>query len=362
MTKENTLLVGLALALFAGPITQLRASTFIDHATNADAVVVGTITTRVEGRDAVTFDISVLRTLKGSGIPSVVHVSHKWNGGMMGPTATLATTITGIWLLAEIPSGGWDVIACRPGNLIDSLFFPAAAAPPSGPFAYPSGASLQDSVTLEAAAGLQSPQANPQDFLSVVDSGTASTATLLGAMITSPETSFQAVGLAGMLLVNQTGALTALSQLWPLLASEPNRILVVFALRDNWRDTTPAGVGQLSGVISGLDSSSDLRAAAIRSLMATHTVESLPLFSGLLSSPNPQERIEAAIAISGFVNGCNIQTPATVASLKHLSCGTSSYQTSDTMAHHVFGFGSPDEQAASVAYWQSWWESHPGVQ
>ena len=92
------------------------------------------------------------------------------------------------------------------------------------------------------------------------------------------------------------------------------------------------------------------------------TAASLPLFSQLLFGSNPTEQTEAAIAISAFVNGCNIQTPATVASLGHMYCDNSTpYKSTDTMAHRIFGLGSQAEQASAIAYWQSWWTSHPEV-
>jgi hypothetical protein len=360
MKLQRILLTGRFLILLAGSVLGLRASTLSDLATNADAVVVGTVTTRLEGRDAVTFDITVQRVLKGTGVPALVHVSHNGNG-VQGPTATLDATVTGIWLLTKSSSGNWDVIACRGGPLFGSLFFPASGVPPGGLYAYSSSTSLQDSLTFEAASGIES-LGNPQDLLSVISYGEASTRIVLGAFLASSNTSFKAVGLAGMLMMNHTGTLTALAELWPLLANEPNRTLVVSALQDDWRDTTPAGVGQLSALVSSATTTADLRAAAIRSLMASHTAASLPLFSRLLFGSDSDEQMEAAIAISAFVNGCSTQTPATVASLGHLNCGgTSAYQSDDTIAHHVFGLATGSERASAVAFWQAWWNSHPGV-
>ena len=201
------------------------------------------------------------------------------------------------------------------------------------------------------------------DLMAMIGSGAASTPVILSTFVASPNTSYEAVGVAGMLLMNQAGSLSVLSNVWPQLANEPNRVLVIPALRDEWRDTTPAGVAQLSSLVGSPAVTADLRAAAIRSLMATHTAASLPLFSQLLFGSNPTEQTEAAIAISAFVNGCNIQTPATVASLGSLYCDNSApYKSADTMANRIFGFGSQAEQASAIAYWQSWWTSHPGVQ
>jgi len=348
------------IILFASSILCLRASTLSDAAMHADAVVAGSVTTRVEGVTATTFDITVHRVLKGIDVPATVHVSHQWNGGTQGPAATFDVTVKGIWLLGKTPSGNWDVIPCRSGNSFSSLFYPASAASPGGPYAYSPGASLVDSLAFEVAAGLEA-LGSPQDLLGVIDVAAASTPVVLGIFAASKDSSLQAVGLAGMLQTNQAGTLTVLSHLSPVLGNEPNWTLVVSALRDSWRDTTPTGIGQLSALVAAASTPSDLRTAGIRSLMATHTAESLPLFAELLFASNPDEQMEAAIAISAFVNGCNTQTPATVASLGHLNCGVSPYKSSETIAHQVFGLGSASDQAPAVAFWRTWWASHPGV-
>lgn len=353
------------LALISGSLLNLQASMLSDLAAHADAVVVGTVNTRFEGRSSVTFNITVQRVLAGVGVPLTVQVSHAWNGGMLGPAQTIDFTITGIWFLSRSSSSNWDVIPCRGSNLFGSLYFPALPTPPTGAYAYTAGATLQDVLALEAAAAdLQgSLQANAIDLLSVISPGSTSTQIVLNAFVASPQTSFAAVGLTGMLMTSQGGSLNSLTQLWPQLSAEPNKTLVVSALRDYWRDTTPAGVGQLAALVQAATTTPDLRAAAIRSLMATHTAASMPLFSQLLFGSDPTEQIEAAIAISAFVNGCNIQTAATVPSLAHLICDNPTpYKNSDTFAHLVIGIGSASDQAPAVAYWQSWWANHPGVE
>jgi hypothetical protein len=135
-------------------------------AAKADAAVVGTVTTRFEAKTLVTFDIAVQRVIKGDGVPAVVHVSHHWNGGWIGPAATFEVTVTGIWMLTKTPSGNWDVMPCRqPNNLFVNLSYPASPSVPSGPQAYSSGTPLADSLTFEVAAGLQSQGHSPHDHI-----------------------------------------------------------------------------------------------------------------------------------------------------------------------------------------------------
>lgn len=258
-----------------------RASSLSDLAARADAVVVGTINTRFESRNLVSFNVSILRVLKGTALPGSVAIAHSWAGGAQGPPATYDAGITGIWFLSHSTAGAWDVIPCRPTSLFGSLYFPASTAPPQGVYSYTPRAPLADALNLEAAAGIQATQASPADLMAVLSYGAASAPSILSALVASPNPSHEAAGVAGMLLTNQPGALSALLNVWPQLANEPNRVLVISALRDEWRDTTPAGVAQLSSLVGSSAATADLRAAAIRSLMATHTAASLPLFSQL---------------------------------------------------------------------------------
>ena len=68
-----------------------------------------------------------------------------------------------------------------------------------------------------------------------------------------------------------------------LSINDPNRPLIVSALRDSWRDSTPAAIQQLVSYTAGLQNGSDVRAAAIRALAAIHTKATLPFLASLLS-------------------------------------------------------------------------------
>jgi hypothetical protein len=130
MKFRKTEITGRILVLFVGAVLNLNASGLSDLAAQADAVVVGTIATRIEGSSNVTFDISVQRALAGAAVPATVHISHNWNGGMAGPTATIDFALAGIWFLSNGPSGSWDVIPCRGGNLFGSLVARTRAGTP----------------------------------------------------------------------------------------------------------------------------------------------------------------------------------------------------------------------------------------
>jgi hypothetical protein len=56
------------------------AGTIVDLAPEADAILVGSITSRMESDEIVSFTITVDRILKGQGIPTVIHVEHPGNG------------------------------------------------------------------------------------------------------------------------------------------------------------------------------------------------------------------------------------------------------------------------------------------
>jgi hypothetical protein len=146
----------------------------------------------------------------------------------------------------------------------------------------------------------------------------------------------------------------------PSLNSEPYRFHVVAGLRDYWRETTSASTSQLITLANTESIGGDMQQAAIRSLMMTHTAESLGFFGHLLFSADATARMQAVVAISAYVNGCGVQTPATVVNFDHLKCaGTTTYKTPSTIANFAFGVGPATEGAPLVAYWQGWWNDHP---
>ncbi len=308
--------------------------------------------------------------MEGSVPDATISVIHPWAGAVRGPAWTGGQPLYGIWFLSMNDSGTWDVLISRPSQgvrTVFGIFLPASSAPLSPPYAYPAGTPLLDALVYETAAGVQSasaqsPDADPEVLLGAFDSiNTPAVQAMLATCLASSSPAFQAVGLAGSLERGVPGTIQQLVQLWPTISVDPHQADVVFALRNSWRDPTPAAVQQLASMTAAaLPAYSDLRAAAIRALAAIHTKEALPFLATLLVSIDPGEQERAVYGLSSFANGCPMQTNGNVVSLAYLQCDQPSpYRTADTTANFGFRAGPPDQESALVSFWQTWWNNHP---
>jgi hypothetical protein len=330
---------------------------------NSDATVVGSITSRVEGPTQVSFTLVVGRVLIGSLSEGLsLSVVHPWAGSFRGADRTIPETLVGIWFVRRSSPGHWDVLPARPSagvRVMTGLFLPATASlPSSGAYAYGPGTPPLDAVCYETASGVQSTGGDPEmlrDAYSGMNSAVVQS--VLSGYLASTNAAFQAVGLAGMLERQSSGAVQQLAQMWPSVSSDPHGSDVLSALRDSWRD--PSGVTQLASLISTRSPGDQLRAVATRALAAIHTKEALPFLAGLLGSTNPDDQIQAILGLSSFANGCPMQTRANTSSLAYLICdGPSAYKTPETVANFGFRPGQPGQEEGLVSFWSAWWMAH----
>ncbi len=145
------------LCLF--PAMLLQAGGIRDVASKADAIVVGSITTRLESTDRVSFDIVVQRVLKGGALPTVIHVNHRWTRrGMVSPRTirTYNATFFGVWALQRTDgSTTWNVLVMNgTDGFMPALFLPAELELPSS-YQYPSNVPLTDALAFEVGAGVK---------------------------------------------------------------------------------------------------------------------------------------------------------------------------------------------------------------
>ena len=173
-------------------------------ATKADAIVLGTVTTRTEGQGIVSFDISPERILKGTG-PLNARVVHQWSGKLAGPAQKIDVPLHGIWFLVRSSASEWDVLTVRPTwhGLISGLYFPVSAL--SADYQYQPGSPLLDVLTFEVAAGLESTGDTSGILTAIGSSNTVSAQTVLNHLLNSPSASSQLVGLSGALSRGQMG-------------------------------------------------------------------------------------------------------------------------------------------------------------
>lgn len=369
-SQSQIALAGIAMVALAVP--PLQAAGLDYYSSQASAIVIGTVNTRTESPTQVSFAINIARVLAG-GVPgTTVAVNHNWTRTVIvsPPVITDNTPLVGLWFLVGSPATGWDILEPRQNmhGTAYALFLPASLIPPTGPFAYPAGTSLNDSLVFEVAAGIQganpsSPDADPEALLGAVGSiQSAAVTAVFSAYLTAGSPAFAAVGLAGSLGLGLPQAIQQLTSHWSSISSDPHSSLVISALRDVWRGTDPSSVTELAAFAASAPAGSTVRSAAIRALAAVHTTEALPFLASLLSSAVPSEQERAIYGVSAFANGCPVQTQGNVVSMSYLQCNLpSAYRSSDTLANFGFRPGTLAQESALAQYWQTWWDSNPSL-
>jgi hypothetical protein len=354
--------------LSLGAAASLRAGIISDTATKAEAIVVGNLTTRLEGPESVSFDINVERVLKGDSSLRTIHVSHQWvgigNAISSKQTKQIDAHIRGIWCLQRTPSG-WDVLSTRSSPFaMGALLWPVADALPLD-YQYPSGTPLLDVLMFEIAAGHEA-SGHPEELIGATgSSNTPALQTVFAHLLSSQKPELRAVAIAGMLSGGQPDSIAKLRQHWPTLSADRNAGVVLSSLRYAFRDTTPTSILQLAQLADAQSTSVELRQAAIWAVSSIHTRESQPFLASLLLSSDPDERARGVFGMSSFANGCPPQTLDNVKSMEYLQFkNPSPYRNAETIAHFTLGSStniSAGDQTLGrfVAFWRDWWDHHP---
>jgi hypothetical protein len=362
MKSYYAMLLSMAALSLAVPA---RAADLVYLTNSADAIVVGATNSRLEGAERVSFDLAAERIIKGDTTITLFHVSHPWRrlGAAFSGDATepINVSIHGLWFLRRSASGDWDVLPANGRDgMIFNLYLPATSVVPQR-YAAASGASVLDHVVLEFAAGAEGDGNRIRAAVEVLRTArTPAIDVVTAAYLASPAPVVQSAGLTLSLAHNQPDAIATLVRLWPSVSTDPSRVQIAAALRDSYRDPSPAAIKQLAA-LAGDAAFSELRPAAIRALAAIHTKEALPALAELLQSSDPEERMTGVFGLSSFANGCPAQTPDNVASLEYLQFeNPSPYRNSDTIAHFAFRRGPAEQEAELVSYWLGWWSKHKG--
>ncbi|MGA8581789.1 MAG: HEAT repeat domain-containing protein, partial [Bryobacteraceae bacterium] len=282
--------------------------------------------------------------------------------GPISPS-TFAVSLHGIWFLKHTTTSTWDLIPSSGiGGDASSLFWPTPAALPAA-YAPAPGASLLDTLMLQAAAGLEAVGVMPQDLRGIIETyppvpPSPAVQAILARWVTLPTPGFREVGVACMLDTGAPGAVAQLVQLGPSIG-EPWASTITTALEQSYRDSTPSSVTQLAQYASAGTTTAAMRKAAIRALAAIHTKEALPFLATLLNSSDPFEQGQGVYGLGAFANGCTPQTPGNVVSMAYLSLkNPSKFKTTDTIANFALG-GNPAAGdpvlAQRLTFWQNWW-------
>jgi hypothetical protein len=334
----------------------LYGATVADVATICPVVAVGTMRSRSETASNVSFDISILRVLKGAAGSGTVHVSHNWmrTGGIrIGGSPTVTGTVVGIWCLhpPNASTDDWDVEAINgPDGLFVSMSWPAAAALPPAyqiPFV-----PLADTLLFELAAGVEA-SGNPATAIgATLGAQSSSVQFVANRFATSSNPDFQIAGLAGLIPI-QPSAIGSVSAMWPSISGSPHRFDLVVAIRESFRDPAPASINQLVQLAAF---SPEMREASVHAISSIHTQASLPFLASLLTSSDAKEQARGVFGLSSFANMCPAETPANVVSMAYLQCANNGpYSTGDTSAN----FASPRTPSSQVvSFWIDWWNQN----
>jgi hypothetical protein len=353
MTKHFFISVFLGASLFP-----LYGATVADVAAICPVVAVGTITSRSETASNLSFDISILRVLKGAAGSGTVHVSHMWaRGGIViteNPTITVTSTFVGIWCLhpPNASTDDWDVQAINgPDGLLVSMSWPAVATLPDAyqvPFV-----PLADTLLFERAAGVEGDGVNPGIAIgAALGAQSSSVQFVANRFAASSIPDFQIAGLAGLIPI-QPSAIGSVSAMWSSISSSPHRFDLVVAIRESFRDPSPASINQLVQLAS---LSPEMREASVHAISSIHTQASLPFLASLLTSSDANDQARGVFGLSSFANVCPAETPANVVSIAYLQCANNgSYSSGDTSAN----FASPGTPASQVvSFWIDWWNQN----
>jgi len=327
--------------------------------TSCPVIAVGTTASRNETRTMVSFGLSVQRVLKGPLFSGTVNVSHQWSGGVggfrIGGSPVITQTIVGIWCLKPGASGGaWDVQPINgPDGLFVSMFWPAAPTLPAAYANQVQNVPSADALLFELAAGVEAAGMNPATAMGATQGAQASSVQFIAnRFVASPQPDFQIAGLTALIPL-QPSAIASVAALWPSISSNPHRYDLVVAIRETFRDPSPASIQHLVQLAS---LSPEMREAAIHAISSIHTQASLPFLASLLTSSDPKEQARGLFGLSSFANTCPAVTPANVVSMGYLQCANNGpYSTADTVANFAAP-GTPSAQ--TVSFWINWWKQN----
>ena len=237
----------------------------------ADAVVVGSINTRLEDANRVSFSISVERVIKGEANMKVAHVLHPWKRlgielSSRGSNKPIDAPVYGMWFLQRAGPSEWDVIPAngRDGMLFN-LYLPAAQVLPQR-YTTKLATSVIDSIVVEFAAGAEAERNRLRTAVELLKTiQTPAIGTVTDAYVTSSTPGFQIAGITLALAHNNPDSLSALVRVWPGIRQDLAREYTVTSLRDSFRDVSPAAVTQLAAIIDD-GSLPELRSAGIRAI------------------------------------------------------------------------------------------------
>lgn len=223
----------------------------------------------------------------------------------------------------------------------------------------PGAATLGDRMALEIAAAIQA-YTGPAGLyyqalhlLRIADSPFSPS--LYATLASNPDPQVRFIGLAGLLAGPGKGeALAKIAADAVLIPGLRTRSLVELAIAAV-RSSDPVTIQALGSLSTS--SNQELQWVAAVALANIHSVDTLPLLTGLLDAADRRTRYQAIVGLSRFVDGLPIQTPETTRNFKALyAIGPTPFRTRDTDQYSLSRTATgPDDDSANVNFWKSWW-------
>ncbi|MGE5567958.1 MAG: hypothetical protein ACM3S5_02870 [Rhodospirillales bacterium] len=313
----------------------------------------------LQSGDAVSFDLSIIRVIKGALLPGSVQ-KIVWTAEVAIPVTRVLPRVTGLWFLVKSATGEMTVLPNAVGSAeFEDTYFAAVDNPEPRLYATTGGESPLEAAMLEIAAAIDAGKRGPGDLRYALSS--ADPARGAGAyrrLLKSPSLDVRALALAGLVRNNEPDALSQLASLLPELKAKSLSGWIGLSVQ-LYHSTDDAGVAALGQIASSPDGAGFLAESAALALASIHTRSAVAQLARLLDSSDPRIRSHAVSGISAFVRGLPVRKPRDAASMAWLKPATSSgYLTDEVRPYLSIGILPPDRETETVQFWKGWWERH----
>jgi hypothetical protein len=337
----------------------------------ADAVVVGTVVGSTTGAGRLSLNLTVLRTVKGSGeLGSSILAT--WSSPGFSYTGLNTSVVqvspllraTGVWFLQQV-GGGWAVLPLTGGTVLaNDIYIPVPSGALPTAYAYQIGAAPQTKLLQEIGAAAEDPTtaraiSRLEGSRILVGLDQTDLQGLLSHLASSSQTVAKATGLAGLLRLSIPSAATTLSAIdFSIFPNEVQNYL--FNAICEYRSTDSGGVSAL-GILLNSRYQDSVRTCATHALREIHTLQAALLLEALFEDASPRIRYDAVIGIAQFAMGFPRASMADkIAVMASFKPGPS---VTHEMKQHLpsQSLFSTNEQEY-LSYWKMWLSAHSGQQ
>jgi hypothetical protein len=331
-------------------------------AQRADAIVIGQLEAGWQSGYSVWFDLSVVRSLKGSLAPGAA-ASVTWNSGLRAERQFKGNY--GMWFLSQVSAGKWGLLGVLEGQYpFEGAYLPmsknsnAASVTTGSPTA-----SISDTIAVELVASMQVYTDYRQliglatGFYGIGDSAVLHS--LYESLRANSDAELRFIGLTGLVREGDVSALAEVAANLDIVSKL--HVHQIVGTICNWRNPASVAIGYLAAIASSPDA--DLQRCAAEDLDFIHTADTLPLLAKLLDSTDPKTREYAIQGLSRFVDNLPIQTPQNVPNGAFLVAqGPTPYRTSDTDKYSLSrGWLEGGDEVPYLQFWKSWWSTMQGT-